>query len=490
MIKFKYKSQKLRLIFLFLFIGIFLGREIFFSSYILFLSLLFGFITIYFRQYLLLLCSIFLLGNFYGQYRTVFDLKSDILPNFYNQKVELNAWITNFPDIRQKNNRVFIQITKLKKKTGNNLGKALLIYPSNLNLDYGDNLKIIGKIQKPRNFDGFNYQKFLKRFEIQSIIKNPEKIEILEFKKSGNFLILQAKKIRNFLANNLEKSLPTPHNQIAMGILLGVKKELPKETSQNFKNSGLQHILVVSGFNVTVLLLFIAIILKQLGQRIIFFFSITALLFFVLMVGADPPVIRAAIFGSIVSWSVFSGKFSDSRNLLFFTAVILAIVSPQMIQGDIGFFLSFFATFGIILGVPICQKYLQFVPNKFELRTIISVIISAQLSVFPILSLYFGSFPFIGFFSNIFVEPFIPIGMFFSFISSVFSSFLNESLSYILVYPAKIILSIILFFADFFGSFNPFPIPKIISQISLIIVISFFLWGSFSLKYQETFLEK
>ncbi len=490
MIKFTYKSQKLRLIFLILFIGIFCGREIFFSNYILFFGAFLGFVAILFRQYLFFLCSIFLLGNFYGQYKSIFDLRSDILPNFYNQKIELNAWVTNFPDIRQKNNRVFVQVTKIGKKTGNNLGKALLIYSPDLNLDYGDNLKIIGKIQKPRNFDGFDYQNFLKRFNVQSIIKNPKKIEKLELKNSGNYLILQAKRVRNFLAKNLEKSLPIPHNQIAMGILLGVKKELPKEISQNFKNSGLQHILVVSGFNVTVLLLFIAIILKHLGRQIIFFCSILTLLFFVLMVGADPPVIRAAIFGSIVSWAIFSGKFSDSRNLLFLTAVILAIFSPQMIQGDIGFFLSFFATFGIILGVPICQKYLQFIPNKFELRTIISVIISAQLSVFPILSLYFGSFPFIGFFSNIFVEPLIPIGMGFSFLSSILTSFLNESLIYILAYPSKIILSIILFLADFFGKFGVITISQIISQISLILVLIFFLWGSFSTKYQERFLEK
>ncbi len=462
----------------------------FFSSYILLFGLFGAFIAIIFRQYFILLFSVFLLGAFYGQYRNIYDLRSDVLPNFYNKMVELHVVVTGFPDIRQKNNRVFVQVTQIQKKSGKNLGKLLLIYPSDINLDYGENLKIVGKIQKPRNFDGFDYQSYLKRFDIQSIIKTPQIIEILQQKNSGNFLVFHAKKMRNFLAKNLEKALPSPHNQIAMGILLGVKKELPGETSQSFKDSGLQHILVVSGFNITVLLLFVAFVLKHLGRRIVFFCSIISLLFFVLMVGAEPPVIRAAVFGSIVSWAIFSGRFADSRNLLFLTATILAIFSPQMIQGDIGFFLSFFATFGIIIGMPICQKHLGFIPERFELRAIISVIISAQLSVFPVLSLYFGTFPFIGFFSNIFVEPLIPIGMFFSFICSLFTPFIGENFVYILAFPAKIILSIILFLADFFGRFGVAQVPKIISQISLVFVLGFFLWGSFSLKYQEKFLEK
>lgn len=438
--------------------------------------------------------SLFLLGNSYGQFRGYFDLRNDELSQYYNQEISMVGVVDNFPDIRAKNNRVFLRIIEINKPNNpsvnisKNLGKILLVYSSTSKIDYGDIIEITGKLQPPKQFDGFDYPQYLKRFGVQSIIRTANKMNLVSSKNGGNYFIYRAKKFRNYLSQNLETHLPSPHNQIAMGILLGVKKELPKSVSQDFKNSGLQHILVVSGFNVTILMVFITLLLRRFGRVMVFMGGTISILFFLLMVGLDPPVLRATIFGVIVGWAIVSGRFSDSRNLLFLTAVVLAIYSPKMIQGDVGFFLSFFATLGIILGIPIGNWFFDFITEQFEIRSIISVIVSAQISVFPILGLTFGTFPVIGFFANLFVEPLIPLAMFFSFCSTLVPSSL-EVLGNIVAIPAQICLDIILFLAHLFGQFSPLLVPKNVAIISLVLILFFFVWGSFSRTYQRKFLE-
>ncbi len=442
-----------------------------------------------FRSLYALALLIFGLGILYANGRSYLDFKNDQLPQYYGKETQYTGFVSNFPDIREKSNRVIIQITQINEIKAENLGKLLLIYPSEQSLDYGDLITMKAKSKKPKYFQGFNYPQYLKRFGVQTIIRSKQNITVVSPKTHGNYFIKTAKSVRNYLAKNLESSLPKPHNQIAMGILLGVKKELPEKSSQDFKNSGLQHILVVSGFNVTILIVFVALLLRQFGRRIIFLGSLVSLFFFTLMVGADPPVLRAAVFGGICGWAIVSGQFSDSRNLLFLTAVILALWNPMMIQTDVSFFLSFFATFGIIVGLPVILPFFDFITDRFELRTIISVIVVAQISVFPILGLTFGTFPFVGFFANIFVEPLIPIAMFFSGIVSILPSFLGNWIHLISV-PAYLVLEIILQIAHFFGQFPPMPINKTLAQITLFGVLGFFFWTSFSLVYQQTFLER
>ncbi len=477
-----------------LFLGIFGGTEPWYIQYLLLGSIVCFTVAFLLKNYWFLLIALFCLGNTYGQYRSYFDLRNDQLPQYYYQTVSMVGVIDNFPDIREKNNRVFVRIVAIDKKQVNhfslnkNLGRVLLIYDRSVTIDYGNIIEFTGKVQAPRKFEDFDYPKYLKRFEIQSIVKNPENIKIVDHQNGGNFFVFQAKRFRNILSHNLETHLPPPHNQIAMGILLGVKKELPKLVSVDFKNSGLQHILVVSGFNVTILIIFVTLLLKRFGRIIVFIGGSFSLLFFLVMVGFDPPVLRATIFGIIVGWAIFSGRFSDSRNLLFLTAVVLAIYSPPMIQQDIGFFLSFFATLGIILGVPVGLWFFDFITHKFELRTIISVIVTAQVSVFPILGLTFGTFPVIGFFANLFVEPLIPLAMFFSFCTLLIpSSF--PTIGAMVSLPAYICLNTILFFAHFFGAFEPLKISQNAARIGLIFVLIFFVWGSFSTIYQQKFLE-
>lgn len=482
-------SEKLRLFFLSIFLGIFLGRDLFFFNFILLIGGLFFLFFITFKNWIFLIIFFFFLGNAWGQFYNSKTFRSSFLESFSNEFVLVEGFVSNFPTINNSKKSIKITIEKLTVNSQifsqKNIGSLLLEIPKDSKIDYGDTLFFEGRLAKPRNFGNFNYAKYLKRLGIVALVRKPQNLKILEKETKGKKLILWAKKLRNKFSQNLQLALPSAHAQIAEGILLGVKSKLPKSIETNFKNAGLQHILVVSGFNVTILLVFVAFFLKRFGRKIVFLGSIFLLIFFVLMVGFEPSILRAAVFGGMLSVSVLMGKFSDSRNLLFLSAVVLGIFSPTMIQYDIGFFLSFSATFGIILGVPIFEK----IKIKSEIKTILAVIISAQIAVSPVLGLYFEQFPIAGFLTNLLVEPLVPLAMFFSFITGVLG-FFSDSLSTLLAIPSLIIIDIIFWIAQVFGSFKPLFISFPISILLGVFVWSFFLWGSFSRYFQQTFLEK
>lgn len=470
------KSQTLRLYFIATLLGLFCGRELWLWSFISIIGLSLFALALSYKKSLLLVPALGFLALSYAQYRHATDLEHDQLPSFYNQVLTLHGTVVSFPDIRANNQRVMVDIQSVKPKfqgviIGQNLGRLLLVFPPETTLDYGDRVELKGILSRPRNFDGFDYQEYLKRFGIQSIMRIPE-INIQDKLPGGSTLIYKAKQSRNQLEQKLSDRLPSPQDQIAMGILLGVKRTLPEPHAQQFKESGLQHLLVVSGFNVTVLITMIAIAVRRLGKPSIFVISSISLLWYVLMVGPEPPVLRAALFGGITGWAIVSGRFTDSRNLLLLSAVILGLYSPIMIQTDIGFFLSFAATLGIILFTPIIEDKWTWIPERFGLRTLTGVIVAAQLSVFPIIALYFETFPLAGFIANFFAEPLVPLAMGSSIVVLLSPDFLIP----ITTYPAEMSLSGLIKIAEIFSQWGTLEIPQNITKISLWIFICLSLW--------------
>jgi len=395
------------------------------------------------------------------------------------------------------------------------------------NLDYGNKISVQGKIVLPTSFTAdFDYRKYLRRFGVQTIIKNPAKFFVLEAKQ-GNWFLEKAKISRNWLEKNLEKSLPNPHAKIAMGVLLGVKNQLPKWTQTDFQNSGLMHLLVVSGTNVAIVIIAIGFLLRKYGRRLSFAGSLLALIFFVLMTGADAPILRAALMGGVAGLAIAWGKMNDARNLVLLSAVIIGLFQPLVVQNDLGFTLSFGATLGIIIGFPVLEKIFSTFAQIFAgiwatvdrrgifnsssaqskpplllgegggevvfkktIKTIFQILaisLAAQITILPILIKSFGYFPLGGIPANLFSEPLIPFIMFFSFISSLLG-FLPLIPAKIIAIPAYILIDILLKIAHFFAQIPVLEIPNWLNTIFTLIILSGLSYGLFSRDFEERFL--
>lgn len=470
-------SEKLRFLLVSLFAGLWGAQFIFSDIPFLLAGTVFLFLTGIWKQFLFGVLAAFFLSLGYAQYRV--SLSQPSITPIREESQFFQGMVVSFPDIRQENNRVFLKL----KSTGE---KVLFIYDSPVSLRYGDIIQGKGDFSLPRNTNDFDYRAYLARYGTFRLIRFPETFRVID-RGEGSFLLRAAQKVRSWFSHNIQKTLPAPHRSIGVGILLGIKHELPDAVQEDFRRSGLQHLLVVSGFNVTIVIILVAFLLRRFGRRMVFLGSAMALLFFVAMTGVEPPILRAAFMGILVSWASVLGRFSDARNIILLSFVLLGLQNPLLVQKDVSFFLSSFATVGIVLGAPVLEKYLFFVPDRYEFRTLLSVTLAAQIAVFPILGFSFGSFPGAGLLANIFAEPLVPLGMFFSFLSGIFG-FLPQIPAEILSVPAFVLLEVLLHLAHLFGKIPPLEFPVWVYQGSLFLLLLFFLWGFFSRRFFQLFL--
>ena len=142
---------------------------------------------------------------------------------------------------------------------------------------------------------------------------------------------------------------PEPHASLLNGMLLGKQLFVTNTFYNQLKQVGLIHIVVLSGMNITMLS---AIILNTLvhfiNRKWALLCTIVIIILFVLFVGAEPPIIRAAIMGIISLAAVLYGRKAMALYSLFLSAIIMLIFNFEWLQ-SISFQLSFSATLGIVL---------------------------------------------------------------------------------------------------------------------------------------------
>ena len=462
------------------------GRGLFGVRAFLWRSLFF--MAVVMGSYGCLVLACFLVSFFYGQIYNYYLFEKNELKPFYGERITFRGRIVSFPEFKESQTKVIVNVTQVlvKKHSIPYLNpyaekneRMLLSVSPEILLQYGDFIEVEGKITRPPHYKDFDYSKFLKKDGIQALVRFPESVVIRDDEEGKNNILLAGKEVRDFFSRTIERALPLPHSTIAIGILLGVKKQLPEFVAQDFKQSALQHIIVVSGFNVTIVIFLLTLILQRLGRVITFLGVSFSLFFFVFMTGAEAPVVRAGLMGVCVVASVFLGRFSDVRNVFFLALVLVAVISPKTLQYDMSLFLSSAATLGIVLGTPWAERVFFFLPDRFGIRTLFSVTLAAQVAVFPLLAFYFSEISIIGLVSNLFIEPLIPLGMFFTALILLSGLFLPIIFTKIIALPAVVILEKIFWVAHFFGDYEPIKIGGTWSWGVLVLMLGSFVWGSF-----------
>ncbi len=194
-------------------------------------------------------------------------------------------------------------------------------------------------------------------------------------------------------------------SQLLLGLLLG-GREVEKKTKEIFIESGVMHLLAVSGLHVGIVAFFLYSIFKALGiaYHTNAFLTLMGVLFYVFLVGFPPSALRASfIVGLYFLGSIGRRKF-NFLNTLQFCAFALLLWQPSLLF-DLGFQLSFLITFFLFYLTPHVDGFLSFLPLK--LRRTLSVSLSAQISAFPLLVYNFGHFSLAGVFLSIILLPFL-----------------------------------------------------------------------------------
>jgi len=219
---------------------------------------------------------------------------------------------------------------------------------------------------------------------------------------------------------------PEPRASLMAGILYGERGSMPKSLKNDFSNSGLSHIVAVSGYNTSVIALVMMAVFIFIGcwRRQSFWLSSVSLVLFTLFTGATASVVRAAVMAIFVMSGSYLGRPARMLNSLLFAAALMLLFNPRILF-DVGFQLSFVATVGVSYVGPLLNKY--FIGNR-ELSGVKKLVselffttLGALVITLPMTIYYFGKLPILAILANILVVGFIPVVMLLGFLALLLS---------------------------------------------------------------------
>ena len=393
----------------------------------------------------------------------------------YGQKIETIGKIVNVPEPETNSQKFFVYTEELDTRIYVSTSK----YPS---YKYGDSIKINGRLDKPTNYSNFDWINYLKRFGSTSQIKNPEIVLISSGK--GNQLLASLYNFRKKFESTVQRSLPEPESSLAAGLLIGSKQGFSDSLLAKFSKVGVTHIIALSGFNVTIIIIFLTeLMLGYIDKRKIFFLSTMLIITFVAMTGAAPSVIRASIITLLITFGKTIGRRADMANLILLSGAIMVILNPYILRFDLGFQLSYLAFVGLIYFSPIIKKMFNkkpFAKIPLTIKTTLIETLSAQILVLPLILYSFGMISIISPVANILILPLIPASMLFIFISSILYWIATPigHLAFLISYlPLKYIIDLVNFSSKLpLASISIPEVYKNISTLGLVIVISVFIY--------------
>ena len=215
-------------------------------------------------------------------------------------------------------------------------------------------------------------------------------------------------RLRERIETVYNQSLPEPEASLLAGIVLGVKRNLAKDFWQALQKTSTLHIVVASGFNVTVVIGTVIFLLAGvLHRRWAVLGGVVAVLVYTIMAGAEPAIVRAAIMGSLAYFGQVLGRQKDGLRLLVVAVMGMLLWQPLLIW-DLGFQLSVTATLGLLLIGPFfCRlKKIKLVGEG------LADTLSAQIAVWPVLVISFGHMSLFGILVNSLILWLVPIIMY------------------------------------------------------------------------------
>jgi len=384
----------------------FLSLSYFFGLFFIFL----GAISFLFGKRFFIFCLIIIAfgaGIFWYEIKSI-PPDISFLENQINEKVNLRGIIIDEPDERENYTRLILEAEGVK------ILVTSYHYPS---FKYGDEIEVKGTLKRPGKFDEFDWGAYLAKDDIYFEMFYPE----TKFISSGNASWIKASffSLKNKFLSNVARVVPEPHSALLGGLTFGAKQSMPKDLLDDFRKTGIIHIVVLSGYNVTIIADAIMRVLGFLPHFLGIGFGALGIVCFAVMAGASATVVRASLMALLVLLARATGRIYEITIALFATGFLMILQNPKILRFDSSFQLSFLATMALVYLAPILEPRLKIFPKKFQIRQLASATLSTQIFVLPLILYKMGLFSVVGLPVNLLVLMFIPATMFFGFVTAV-----------------------------------------------------------------------
>jgi len=447
-------------------IAVFLGLGVF--------MLLFYFFT---QKTVYLFGVLYLCVLVFGLIRTleVDPVRTPEVDMFLDAKTEVVGTVIRDPDRRSGGTNY---ILTLERVSGIPLERPVLLLanlPRYPEYGVGKELTLMGAISLPKDFETdptrppFPYVKYLAKDGIGYVMRFSS---VSETRDTERFPVTRT--LSGLKSSILKKGnaiFPEPEGGLLAGMLLGERHAMPPDILDEMRVAGLVHIIVVSGYNMTVVAEAVSKIFRIFPLLTRSGIGLLVIWIYAGMVSGGAPVIRAAIMTSFALIARMTGNTAIALRLLYVSALLMVLQNPRIVLDDPSFHLSFLATLGLIVLSPVVGSWIsgnQTMPDKKKHRPLpwwkelFSATVSAQIMVVPYILFFSGQLSPYALPANLLALPVVPLAMGLGTLALALSAVIPFSgiiLGWIASIPAWWVITVGNWFSHLPGSGVVFPIP-------------------------------
>ena len=404
--------------------------------------------------------------------------------NDHSSETIIDAVVVAPPDVRDSYINLRVDVQQLHSVDDTQFtpvdGQLLARVSTNASYTYGDRIRLQGHLETPPENEDFSYRDYLANQGIYSYMAYPSS-NLLQHGQ-GNPFYSALYTFRQRAVDLVYSFYPDPEASLLAGILIGVQSGIPQDVQEAFRLTGTSHIIVISGFNITIIAgLFTLLFSRLLGKGKGAFVAAIGIIFYTLLVGANAAVLRAATLGLFALLGLQLGRRQVGLNSLAIVAAIMAFATPRVLW-DVSFQLSFAATLGIMLyAEPFTNWFTnlaaRFIPRDKANRLARPVgeyfllTLAAQLTTLPLMVYYFKRISLTALIANPLILPAQPALMVLGGIS-VLTGIVFKPIGQLIAWAAWPFTAYTIRVVEWFASIPHGSIP--LGQVALPLILLFY----------------
>lgn len=316
------------------------------------------------------------------------------------REVEISGKIMEDPDV-DKRGQTVLRLTDIVVQERAIPGNIWVVTRKNDELRRSDRVTVQGKLT-----EGFgSFAAAMYRAELEAI----------ERPVPGDVAV----GVRDWFAERVRAHVEAPEADLGLGFLLGLRRALPPELAEALKIAGLTHVIVASGYNLTILVRLSRRLFVRVSKYLSMISSVGMILAFMAVTGLSPSMSRAGLVAGLSLAAWYYGRKMHPFVLLPFAAAVTLLINPQFGWNDLGWQLSFASFAGVIVLAPLLQRFFFGEKEPGTFRQIVGETLSAQVMTLPLILVAFGVLSNVALAANVLILPFVPLAMLLTFLVGV-----------------------------------------------------------------------